>query len=389
MEESVTQCSKKRALCVATAVLATCIVATVVDSFEMDKRRLRRNKVRKMDIDFMCNNPIYDRHREPPQHPLVTRVRIEDLFSDENRNYIHVFTSLFGWEFFSLADYLRPWIETSRRDPNMPMGNRMKKDYRSRLYYTLYWLVTRSEYRMMEFYFGWAKSQFEKDIPHVLRAIIRGLQAFVQWPSAQERSAMGSTYSGIFAKCVGIIDANEVPIFKSADRVREAHTFSGKAGGNTKKHLAVIDRRGRFRFVHVDTDGGTNDRDQFTSTLLYTKKWEFFEDDEFIAADGIYRGDGNCLTSFTAAQLRDDPDASKGAFNLAFTEYRKGIENAFGRVQNWFPSLGNNTAKWSHNTNLLALAFHAACRLHNWMLHVRNLDYDPTTDPSYLYTAQW
>lgn len=95
------------------------------------------------------------------------------------------------------------------------------------------------------------------------------------------------------------------------------------------------------------------------------------------------------MTSFNAKELASDPDGSRAEFQAAFTEYRKGVENAFGRVQNWFEGLGNRCEKWVHDFSLLDLAYHAACRLHNWMMHVRNLDYDPTSDPQYLFTASW
>lgn len=381
---------KRRLIAACTITTSIAVVAAALEIIEEDESNERSFKKQKKEfLDFMKNNQLYARHRDPPQHPLVSRIVVDDLFKDPNRNYIHVFTSLFGWEFFMLADYLKPFIEVSRSDHTKPMGHRMKKDFRSRLYYTLFWLVTRTEYRQMEFYFGWAKSQFERDIPHVLLAIIRGLDAFICWPSVAERANMASMCTGLFRNCVGIIDANEVFINKSKNSIIEASSYSGKAGGNTKKHLAIIDRRGMFRFVHTGTDGGINDRDQFTSSVLYLRKNEFFEEGEFIAADGIYRGDGPVMTSYNAVQLRNDPDGSRALFNLTFTEYRKGIENAFGRVQNWFPSLGNHVAKWSHDTRLLSVAFHAACRLHNWMLHVRNLNYDPTTDPSYVFSPYW
>mmetsp|Transcript_22569 Transcript_22569/g.37683 ORF Transcript_22569/g.37683 Transcript_22569/m.37683 type:complete len:151 (+) Transcript_22569:122-574(+) len=102
---------------------------------DMDDKKVESNeKVESDKLPYMMNNPLYKRHREPPEHPLVERIRIEDHFYDPNRNSIKVFTSLYGWEFFALADELKPFIETSRTDPTKPMGNRMKKDYRSRLY---------------------------------------------------------------------------------------------------------------------------------------------------------------------------------------------------------------------------------------------------------------
>lgn len=382
------------AACASVTIAVVSVVMEMIDEEEKEyeaKRRktfLAKNKVAKESLNFMANNPIYY-HQGRPQFELPTRVRVEDLFYDPNRNYCKIFTSLYGWEFFTLAEKLKPFIETSRNDPTAPMGNRMKKDYRSRLYYTLYWLTTLSEWRQMEFYFGWSKAQFAEDIPHVLRAIIRALDDFLEWPTQEEREMMCQVNEGIFKNCVGIIDASEKFVVKSKNKTRENSTYSGKQGGNTRKVLAVIDRKGRFRFLVVGTNGGTNDRDQFTSSALFLKRNEFFSFDQFLSADGIYRGVGPVLTSFNAKELASDPDGSRAEFQAAFTEYRKGVENAFGRVQNWFEGLGNRCEKWVHDFSLLDLAYHAACRLHNWMMHVRNLDYDPTSDPQYLFTASW
>lgn len=188
---------------------------------------------------------------------------------------------------------------------------------------------------------------------------------------------------------IGIIDANEVFINKPRNRELESMSYSGKAGGNTTKTMAVIDRQGRYRFVLTGTPGKVNDRDQFLSSPLYSRRWEYFEGDQFLAADGIYRGDGNCKTSYTASELQEDTEGWKKLFNIAFTEFRKGVENTFGRTQMWFPILGNKKLKWNYDEYLFQLAFQAAARLHNWIVFKRNLNYDPTTDPAYLFTAYW
>ena len=123
---------------------------------------------------------------------------------------------------------------------------------------------------------------------------------------------------------------------------------------------------------------------------MFTNKREYFSnEEEFFVADGIYRGYGNVKVSYTASELNNDPHGTRENYNNAFTDYRKGVENAFGRVQMWFAILGNNKSKWDYNRHTLTLAVHASTRLHNWMLHERGLNYDPTTDPSYLFTAAW
>lgn len=72
-------------------------------------------------------------------------------------------------------------------------------------------------------------------------------------------------------------------------------------------------------------------------------------------------------------------------FNLAFPKMRKGDENAFGRVQMWFPLLRNKNAEWSYDDDLLATATLASTRLHNYMLRNRGFDYNPADNPVNLF----
>ena len=81
--------------------------------------------------------------------------------------------------------------------------------------------------------------------------------------------------------------------------------------------------------------------------------------------------DGPLRSSF-----REPNTPARVAFNLAFKEVRLQIENVYGRIQNWFGVLGNKKAKFNCNPTLLSLSIQAACRLHNWMLHTRKLNYD-------------
>eukprot|EP01040_Poterioochromonas_malhamensis_P006627 gene6627-7139_t len=373
----------KRKILLATLLVAVVAVVNEFDKEEEEKRR-KRMKIEKEELNLMKNK--FHIVLEKPL-PLECRININDVFHDPARNYCKILTSLYGWEFFALAEKLKPLIESVRGNFNQRMGHKIKFNYYNRLYFVLFWLATGLEYKQMEFFFGWSSTNWEREIRHILCCIIRGLDNFLQWPSSNERQLMADQHTGLFKNCIGIIDAMETPIRKSKNRALESATYSGKQKTNTLKTLAVIDRRGRFRFVHTGTPGGLNDRDQFTSTVLFIKKQEYFDEDQFLAADGIYRGEGPILTSFNANQLSEDN--SRSTFNNSFTEYRKGVENAFGRVQNWFPLLGNNKYKWNYKHFTLNVAVHAAARLHNWLLQVRDLNYDPTLDPAYLFTSYW
>jgi hypothetical protein len=62
-----------------------------------------------------------------------------------------------------------------------------------------------------------------------------------------------------------------------------------------------------------------------------------------------------------------------------------GVENAFGRVQMWFPILGVNRSYWNHDEEMLRLSVDAACKLHNWILRNRGLQYDAAANPQNHY----
>lgn len=98
---------------------------------------------------------------------------------------------------------------------------------------------------------------------------------------------------------------------------------------------------------------------------------EFFSENEKLAADGGFQGDGPLLISYSKVDDRD-----KALYNVAFKEVRVGIENAFGRVQMWFPILGRAKQYWPYDEEMLELAVGAATKLHNWMIRNRKLSYN-------------
>ena len=182
---------------------------------------------------------------------------------------------------------------------------------------------------------SYARSSCHEDRKHILKAINKVLINEVRWPNAQDRIQLYESYNGIFKKVVGVLDIWEHFISKSKDPTVEYDTFSGKAGTNTKKTIGIIDKNGLYIYVKTNYDGRPNDRDIWTSSPLYMESGQFFSPGEKVGADGGFQGDGPCLISHTKVDNRD-----KAAYNVAFKEVRKGIENAFGRVQMWFPLLG-------------------------------------------------
>jgi hypothetical protein len=165
---------------------------------------------------------------------------------------------------------------------------------------------------------------------------------------------------------------------------------NGNGNGNGNINVEEIDRKsGRpTKYDH-------RNRLEFTLEWLssgdFLNKMEFdyklskssIQEDlyhETICADGGFVGHGPNLTSFD----RIDEDY-KRIYNAAFTEYRKGVECAFGRVQRWFPITGVNKTYWTHKHELLVLAVTASMKLHNWMMRNRHLEYNAENNPYNYY----
>ena len=72
-----------------------------------------------------------------------------------------------------------------------------------------------------------------------------------------------------------------------------------------------------------------------------------------------------------------------------FKEVTLGIESAFGRVQMWFPILGNEKSFWTFDEETLELAVGAATKLHNFMLRSRGLAYNAETNPRNHYRRMY
>ena len=95
------------------------------------------------------------------------------------------------------------------------------------------------------------------------------------------------------------------------------------------------------------------------------------------------------ILALAKARFRRTGLDEKMNYNLAFKEVRVGIENAFGRVQLWFPLLGVEKKQWPYDDKLLGTAVEAACKLHNWMMRHRRLSYNAEDNPRNFYREMY
>lgn len=322
--------------------------------------------------------------RAGPTLPLQKDTVLDKLFADPNRNYAKVILGLEGWEFFALHNQLLASID-SPRDPTATHERMCKHDSYHRLYNCLEWLHSANSCRAREYTLGWAKSSCNEDIPHVLKAVISHLGNQIEWPDVATRALWANEHTGVFRGNIGIGDIKESEIDKPKDPELERATWSGKMLCNTLKTFCIIARNGRVIFKLTGIPGGRNDRDVWTSCTLYLQSGVFFSPGEWVAFDGGFRGDGPNICSYN--DIAGDVD--RELFNSTFTEVRKYIENLYGRVGMWFPILGNSQKRWIHSHKLFSFTVMATYCMHNWLMHIRGLNYNPATNPNSLFTRYY
>ena len=126
------------------------------DSTEVKRRKLKN--IERDDAAFKRNTAYQYASPEVSLEPI--RI-LERILADPNRNYMGKICHLHAWQFFLLADHLKPLIERPRlkRDGTQPTkkGPPCKHDHYHRLFFCLQWLNTGAYFRSTECYVGWGK----------------------------------------------------------------------------------------------------------------------------------------------------------------------------------------------------------------------------------------
>jgi hypothetical protein len=345
----------------------------------MERKKLLK---RKRELAPYKRNVSY--RYSPPTNRLVAKNCLAEILNDPDRAYMKSVTHLHEWQFFVLSEKLKDLIlrPRLRSDGTRPEVHRKpaKFDHHHRLFFVLRWLNDGLFYRSREADTGYAKSSVFEDLVHVLQAIVEGLHEHLTWPDENRRRELAAVFPGILNGCIGVGDVKEYEIQKPKDPVKEKISWSGKKKINSYKLLSVMDHTGRFIFLRLCL--GKNDREVLTGSPLYLREGEFFSDNQWVASDGGFEGDGR----FVCSHKNPGNDQDKITYNLAFREVRMGVENSYGRVGMWFPLLGNNKKKLPYSEKVLFLAVNAAARLHNWIMDSEGLSYSALESPEGLYT---
>ncbi|KAJ1425781.1 hypothetical protein B484DRAFT_397819 [Ochromonadaceae sp. CCMP2298] len=202
-------------------------------------------------------------------------------------------------------------------------------------------------------------SSLNKDLPHVLSAIIEGLDFCLEWPDVAKRAQLANKHPGTFNGCDDIMHVTEVQCKRPCDATAQRDTWSTEKG----------------------IGGGHNDREVWTECPHYLQEGDYFSVGEKVAADGSIKGDGPPRDSLD--NLGADPAGQ--LYNVAFQEVWKYKENNYRRLKKWFPILGRRRRTFDRNKKIFMLTIHACFRLTKWLMRNRNLQYDPAMNSHQLF----
>lgn len=346
----------------------------LLEEDDMISREYERATMRIMRNDYI---------HHPPEMGLGTRVSVLDLFQDLSRNECKTLIGFTSHEFFALSDIVTPFLLGPRVNAvAQPRAGKFQPF--ERLFFLLNWLHSGIEYKVQESYYGYSKSSLQADRIIVLAAINEALNDQIVWPTAEERRDIAGNFFGAFEGCVGILDCTEHRVFKPLDSDTEKRRRSGKLKSQyTIKTLSIVDPRGLI--IYLDTGIATgicNDRSAWMSESLFLNCHEYFDPGQYVAADGAFDGCGPQCISFKDIEGLRQRELFQGAFTEARTAT---IENNYGRVNKWFPILGIDKKYFNYNETMLIATVRASSNMHNWLMRIRDLDYNPQSNPSYIY----
>jgi len=92
--------------------------------------------------------------------------------------------------------------------------------------------------------------------------------------------------------------------------MKKRRSFSRKKKINSFKFLSVMDHSGQYIYARLCLRA--NDREVYTSSPLYLQEGNYFSEDEFVAVDSGFEGDGRLRFSYK----NPGQDEIKKPFNL-------------------------------------------------------------------------
>jgi hypothetical protein len=99
------------------------------------------------------------------------------------------------------------------------IGLTPKHDHNHRLFFVLKWANDGNFYHTREAECGWSKASLQRDLEHVLCAIMEGLDDELQWPGVDCRAELAQVYP-IFHGCIEVGDVKEYQVVKFQETVK-------------------------------------------------------------------------------------------------------------------------------------------------------------------------
>lgn len=216
----------------------------------------------------------------------------------------------------------------------------------------------------------------------IFRAILDLESEILHWPNRSEKDYIITETFHEMPHCIGYLDGSEV---KLAERPsKDPDSYYSRKQNFAIKLQAVCDYQLKIRHLLVGYPGSVHDSRIFNNSSLFLSPSNYFEGEEWIAADSAYKLSKTIITPFRKNST--EPESMTNSFNKLHSKYRVRIEHCFGILKERFGSLKElrmrliDARSSVHACNWIR----ACCILHNFIIDckedIQSFDYAPDVD---------
>lgn len=214
----------------------------------------------------------------------------------------------------------------------------------------------------------------EKITKRVLNAIFNLRNECLYWPTAGEKKKLLANTLNELPNCIGYLDGTEIRL---AERpCRDPDSYYSRKQQFSIKLQGVCDSQLKIRHIHVGFPGSVHDSRVFSNSSLFLNPSNFFEGEEWLAADSAYKLSSTIITPFR----RNSPESEhvRAKFNKYFSKYRVRIEHCFGRLKERFCSLKELRMRLidAKSSKYACQWITACCILHNIIIDINDDSFD-------------
>lgn len=204
-----------------------------------------------------------------------------------------------------------------------------------------------------------------------LKAILRSLEGYYEWPDEHERRNIAKCFKKEFdlPNCVGVMDGTLFPLEFAPEK--DPEDYHGRKYNWSLTCLVVSDQKRRIRWYVSGYPGSAHDNRMLRKSPLKLDKEEWFGLYEYIICDTAFDPSENVVPAYKASPGQTEPaDPDERLFNGVMTTPRVSSEHVNGMWKGRFPWLRMvpNKIKSEKTLKDILKYIHCTVLLHNLLI---------------------